>query len=179
MVQNDRFEDASSDCDELAQLRESLSERYKAPLMSFFLRRIGDRTKAEDLAQEVLVRVIEYAKSRSIQIHDGFLFQIASNLLIDRARRAQTRRTNQPELEQITPQSEILTPERVVQGKQELAHVMRLLANLPPKTRNIFIQHRLEGLKYREIAEQYGLSISAVEKHMIKALSHLSRNVDR
>ena len=163
---------------ETARLKENLSKRYKGPLISFFRRRLGEnKSEAEDLAQEVLTRVIAY--DRPAHIRDGLLFEIAANLLRDRARRAKTRDDNQTDLENLSAQAEVLTPERVVQGKQELARVMALLSDLPPKTRNMFIQHRLEGLKYWEIAEQYGVSVSAVEKHIIKALSHLLRNVER
>jgi len=51
------------------------------------------------------------------------------------------------------------------------------LLQLNERTRDVFVLSRLERMKYAEIAEMYGISVSAVEKHMIKALAHLARRV--
>lgn len=48
------------------------------------------------------------------------------------------------------------------------------VAQLSPRTREIFLMHRLEGRKYREIAEELGISQSAVEKHVARAMAHLT-----
>ena len=45
---------------------------------------------------------------------------------------------------------------------------------LSPRTREIFLMHRLEGRKYREIASELGISPSAVEKHIARAMAHLT-----
>ena len=83
------------------------------------------------------------------------------------------------EVENAQRQAEVFTPERVLLGKQTLSDVMAALNDLPERTRNMVILHRIEGLKYWQIAEQYGISVSAVEKHMIRAMAHLARKVER
>lgn len=156
-------------------LHERLSERYRKPLLSFFLRRVQNATEAEDLTQEVFLRVINKGELNSLKNPDGFIFQIAANLLRDRARRAKTRSSYKYEVEQFQSQAEAFSPERVIQGKQDLQSVLSALGALSEKTRDMFVLHRLENLKYQEIADLYGISVSAVEKHISKALARLMK----
>lgn len=154
-------------------LQQSLSARYRAPLMAFFNRRTGDYGEAEDLAQEVLVRVLQRNELGGVESPDAYVFKIARNLLNDRARRADVRQKYQAELELREEGAEGLSAERVLQGKEELARALSALAELKEKTRDIFILSRLEGMKYREIADLYGMSVSGVEKHLIQAFAHI------
>ena len=58
-----------------AQLRDELGARFSAPLMSFFLRRLKDRSQAEDLTQEVLLRVIRACGGDAIENADSYVFR--------------------------------------------------------------------------------------------------------
>lgn len=160
-------------------LCERLSGRYRKPLISYFLRRIGDKSEAEDLTQEVFVRVIRKTDLSNLENPDGFIFQTAANLLKDRARRARTRDIYRYEVEEMQSRVEEFTPERVMQGKQELSSVLNALGGLTEKTRDMFVLHKLEGLKHREIADLYGVTVSAVEKHCVKALAHLMKHIEK
>jgi len=64
-------------------------------------------------------------------------------------------------------------PERVLVGRQTIRDVLDALAELGERTRDIFILARLENVQHREIAAMYGISVSAVEKAMMKAMAHL------
>jgi DNA-directed RNA polymerase specialized sigma24 family protein len=70
-----------------AQLRLELGTRFSGPLLSFFLRRIKNRAQAEDLAQEVLLRLICAADVAWIENPDSYVFTAAANLLRDHRRR--------------------------------------------------------------------------------------------
>lgn len=166
----------------------SLAERFYLPLLAYFTRRVPGRGEAEDLTQEVFMRVIRRSKSgegargqdhnADIDNPEAFLFSTAANLLRDRARRARTQIANYAEVAERENTIEVLSPERVLLAKEALQSVMLALGQLGERTRDIFLLHRLENMKYREIAEFYGISQSAVEKHMIKALAHLAKRVD-
>src|SRR5262245_25900081 len=65
----------------------AISERFAAPLLSYFLRRIRDRTQAEDLVQDVLLRVIRARESGTIENPESYVFKVAANLLKDLRRR--------------------------------------------------------------------------------------------
>jgi RNA polymerase sigma-70 factor (ECF subfamily) len=57
----------------------------------------------------------------------------------------------------------------VLAARERLEKVMAALDSLGPRTREIFLLHRLDGLKYREIAARLDITVSAVEKHIAKA----------
>ncbi|HEX6858597.1 MAG TPA: sigma-70 family RNA polymerase sigma factor [Caulobacteraceae bacterium] len=164
-----------------ADLAARLDARYRTALMSYFLRRVRDRAEAEDLTQEVFLRIVQ-RPAQELENAEVFLFTIAGNLLRDRARRAATRhaRAHQsldaPSDEPISPSLiEARAPDRVLMSQESLSEVLRALDELGERTRDIFILYRLEKMKHREIGALYGLSASAVEKYVRKATAHLAR----
>src|SRR5262249_16761451 len=70
---------------------------------------------------------------------------------------------------------EAISPERVLLSEDSLADVLRSLAELGELTRNIFILFRLENMKQKDIAALDGIGLSTVEKHVVKAVLHLSK----
>jgi RNA polymerase sigma factor (sigma-70 family) len=160
-----------------------LDRRFRLPLIAYFGRRVASAAEAEDLTQDVFERILKSLNSAPIANAEALVFRIAVNLLRDRARRALTHRTEESlSGENIVEFAEALTvdlsPERVVLGERALADVLAALDELGERTRAIFYLYRLENLKIREIAEFYGISASAVEKHVSKALLHLTRRRD-
>jgi RNA polymerase sigma factor (sigma-70 family) len=162
-------------------LRERLDARFRAPLMSFFLRRTGDRQDAEDLTQEVFVRVLRRGEEPPGEFAEVFIFKIAANLLRDRARQAGARRKadhfslDPDDTAEVSPGLiEDLGPERVLLSQEALAAALRALEQLGERTRDIFVLYRLEKMKQREIAALYRISVSSVEKHIARASEHLS-----
>ncbi len=71
------------------QLRNELAARFQRPLMTFFLRRVSDRSLAEDLTQDVLLKVVRASEKGQIERADSYVFKVAINLLRDQRRRAQ------------------------------------------------------------------------------------------
>jgi hypothetical protein len=69
-------------------LRSQLRARFHGPLISFFLRRIRDRCEAEDMAQDVLLRIIRHSGIEQIEHAESYVLKIAVNLLRDRGRHA-------------------------------------------------------------------------------------------
>lgn len=155
-----------------------LFERYRAPLLKFFGRRSGSASEAEDMVHDVIRRLLERDDLEDIDQIDAFIFATARNLLRDRARRTEVRDRNNVELVALNATVDVLSPERVIQGKQDLAAVIAALAELDEKPRDMFILHRLDGMKQREIAEAYGLSLSSVEKHLKKAFAHVMKRIE-
>jgi RNA polymerase sigma factor (sigma-70 family) len=164
-----------------AQLRNELGARFSAPLMSFFLRRLKDRSQAEDLTQEVLLRVIRASGGDAIENAEGYVFKTAVNLLRDQGRR--TLRSGTPSFLPIEEalagelQSQLVegrSPERVLLSEDALREVLQALEELGELTRNIFILFRLESMKQKDIAALYGIAQSTVEKHVMRAVLHLA-----
>jgi RNA polymerase sigma-70 factor (ECF subfamily) len=163
------------------QLRNELAVRFQRPLMTFFLRRIKDRPAAEDLTQEVLLKVVRACEKGQIERADSYVFKVAINLLRDQRRRAL--RVGPaifvPIEEDLDGRLdsqlvEAISPERVLLSEDSLADVLRCLQELGELTRNIFILFRLENMKQKDIAALYGIGQSTVEKHVVKAVLHLA-----
>lgn len=154
-----------------------LHERYRPALMAFFVRRVRNRAEAEDLTQEVFAK-LAMAGRRHVRHVDAYVFQTAANLLCDRGRREKVRADHRATLQaQEAAPTESLGPERLIESRQNLARVVEALLELPERTRGIFILHRVEKLKKAEIASMFGISVSGIDKHLVKAVLHLHRRL--
>lgn len=153
---------------------EDLHARYRRPLISYFLRRVGNLAEAEDLTQEVFFRLHRRSSETRIEHRGGFIFTAATNLLRDRARQRQVRALERNGEAHAAPTVEECTPDRVLLGKERLAEVLACLDELSPRTRDAFLLFRLERMKQRDIAAALGISVSAVEKHIVRAVAHLA-----
>lgn len=164
-----------------------LNARYRKPLMQYFLRRARDQQDAEDLVQEVFIRMIGRGAGEQLRSADSYVFTIASNLLRDRVRLAATHQDRaHDQLERVIEIGAVdgnlvehLSPDRVLLARERLAEALQALNELGPRTRNIFVLYRMENMQRREIAGLYGISVSAVEKHIAKALDHLMTRLGR
>jgi len=152
-----------------------MSESYRQPLTAYFQRRVHSRNEAEDLTQEVFLRLVRRLDQDRIENPEAFVFRTAVNLLRDRSRRGKTFQSHLVEMTHQHPAVEELSPERVFDSRQSLTQVLEVLDGLDERTRDVFILHRLEGMKHAEIASLYGVSISSIEKYIIKVLTLLAR----
>lgn len=150
-----------------------LSRRFRPALMAFFVRRLANHAEAEDLTQEVFVRLAAMPADR-MNHADAYVFQIAANLLRDRGRRERVRADYRRGVTMSDGRGvEPIDPDRVLAGRQALGQIADVLRDLPERTRAIFILYRIEAMAKREIAASYGISVSAVDKHLMKAMACL------
>lgn len=158
-----------------------LDRSFRGPLTAYFMKRVNSRNEAEDLTQEVFIRLLNHPDKNNGQTIEGYVFTIAANLLRDRAKSAATaHRTRVQSLDVLDEKDafsanlvEDRNPERVLVGKQTIQDVLDALCELGERTRDVFILARLENVQHREIAAIYGISVSAVEKMIMKAMAHL------
>lgn len=160
----------------------ALDRRLRRALIAYFSRRVSSIAEAEDLTQDVFERVLKTLQAGPVLNAEALVFRIAVNLVRDRARRHRTRGTEESlSADAVSEFAEALavglSPERVVMGERTLEDVHRVLQELGERTRAMFYLYRLENLKVREIADLYGISGSAVEKQLAKALLHLTRRL--
>jgi RNA polymerase sigma factor (sigma-70 family) len=151
---------------------------HAAELLAFLRARLGSDDEARDVAQETFLRLTQAATSEAIENPRAFLFQAAANLAIDRQRRAQRWRMVEAD-ETTLDQPGTVTPERIVAARQALRDVERLIAELPPTCRTVFLLLRTEDLGYTEIARRLGISESMVRKHAARALLYLRARLDQ
>jgi RNA polymerase sigma factor (sigma-70 family) len=166
-------------------LTQQLGARFSGPLPQFFLRRVRDRAQAEDLTQEVLLRILRSPDADLINNPEGYVFKAAANLLLDHQRRLLRNPTLRAlPLDGLASESglrlvEDRSPERVLMGEVTLKEALGALEELGELTRNAFILFRLENMQQKEIAALYGIGQSTVEKHVMRAMLHLSKRCAR
>jgi len=154
---------------------EGLVAEYGDALTRFFMRRSFDASEAEEMTNELFFRLVRRLDAQPHDNLQAFLFHAASNLAKDRYRRMNARRAYLASRgDDETNNIEVISPERVLQGKQTLKSVLDLLESLDKRSKDMFLLHRVEGLKYAEVAGIYGISVSAVEKHIMKCLALLA-----
>lgn len=160
---------------------EALASRYRGALERFFRRRApGIANECEDLTQEVFVRLAQRAGAEEIGRIEGYIFRTASSVLADRARRGAVRQLNRHILyDESSHALEDFSAERVLLAREQVELVKVVLARLPERERAAFVLHRFEEFTYAEIAKRLGVSVSAVEKYISRALKALTIARDR
>lgn len=128
--------------------------------------------------QSAYIRLEQYREKNAVADPAAFLVQVAVNLNIDENRRRKWL-DDRPFDEACgsLPNFEPLQDE-VISARERLALVNQALEQMPARTRAIFLQHRIDGRKYREIAESMGISQSAVEKHIARAVLFLAERTE-
>ncbi len=147
-------------------------------LLSYLTHMLHCPEIAEDIAHESFVIMVSAARQTHIDHPRGFLFRTACNLAIDHVRhnKVVTRHV----------ESEMLLSDELPCGfsVDESAKIesfdllQKILLQLPSRTRDVLIYHRLHGLSYKEIAEKFNISESAVEKHISRGVQHCRRRLE-
>lgn len=153
---------------------ETLYRSHGARLLRYFSRRAG-KNEASDLLQESFARLADATKaSADIVCPEAYINTIATNLLRDRAKAALRRSLAVDVTAEEVPLSGP-DPTRTLEDRDKLRRLDVALHAMKPKTRDIFLAHRLEGLSYKQLAVRFGLGVKGVEWHMTKAIAHLER----
>jgi RNA polymerase sigma-70 factor (ECF subfamily) len=153
--------------------------QYGPALRRFFSKRVG-ASEAEDLVQEVFLRLQARAAGEPVENVERYLFRIANNVLVDRHRHAASHGLAYVDpLDAAFEIADEVSPERALMAKQTLGQLSIALRELPPRTREAFIFHRFEEMTYPVIARRMGISVTGVEKLIKRALAQLSVKVER
>ncbi len=155
---------------------DQILNKYSRPIVNFLYRIVNNRAEAEELAQEVFLRVYRARQSYEPRAPLGaWLFRIASNLGIRAARR--NRRAPFVETEQGADSSGAVSlvdrypdpqpdPERLVASSETDRIVRNAIRALPEKERVALVLRRYEGLSYRDIAAVMECTEAAVKTYI-------------
>lgn len=141
------------------------------------LRRILKRPHdVEDLLQAAFLRLETHKSQQDIAHFEAYLIRTALNIDIDEKRKL-ANRVEFADIDDAVLSVSDSSPlqDEVFDTKQRLEYVNHALDHLPAKTREIFLMRRVDGMRYRDIAETHDISVSAVEKHIAKAALHIAQ----
>lgn len=157
----------------------SIDDLYREhrPRLLRFLRRRTSPDEAMDVVQKVFARLLGTNRSTStIRSPDAYLQRAADNQVRDDARRDR-RRSAQLHVHDGSVALHSIDQTAALEARDMLRRLEQAIAALKPRTREIFLAHRIDGYSYADIAQRTGLSIKAVEKQMSNAIAHLDRTL--
>lgn len=160
----------------LAQARafDAFVQRHRAPLTRYFRRRGMSAEEAEDLTQDVFLKIMRRVQESTDPLADGYVFAAASSVLIDYRRRLAARGNSRQALavdEDIVCDSPLA--DRIVEDRETLRVIRQEITKLPAKVARAFILHRFDQVPQTEIARIMNVSTSSVEKYVVAALERL------
>ncbi len=152
-----------------------LFENNYESLRDYIYYKSGNIEQAEDIAQEAFLKLWEKRKELKQETILSYLFRIAHNIFLNQVKREQVvfNFQNQSTDDYIERSS----PEFELELKEFDQILQKALASIPEKHRVVFLLNRIDGLKYKEIAERLDLTTKAVEKRMQKAMEILKTAV--
>ncbi len=162
-----------------------LLERHRGGIYNFVLRHVGNKTAAEDLLQEVFLRVVQGAHRFKLESKfTTWLYTIARNLCVDRARKMKFRRhksLDQPTgseshstLGERVPDDRAATDREAI-GSELQIHLAEAISSLRDDQREVFLMREYANLPFKEIAKIVGVPENTVKSRMRYALEHLRK----
>jgi len=145
------------------------------PAIRRFMKRRVPAVDVDDLTQEVFARMLNHANVEGIDNIEGYLFRVAANVIAAKGRSDRVRHASAHD--EFTDEDLLVednSPESILLHRNLLQSMVRLIHALPPRTQQAFVLHRFEEMTYDAIARHMEISVSAVEKHIMRAISHLT-----
>ena len=167
---------------------DTLVKRWEKPLLNYCYRMVNDIALAEDLRQEIFLRIYRSAKTyRATALFSTWVYRIATNLCLDTLAKQQHRKEipvatyRESEFEGsedrlIDPSDQ---PETVVIKRESEDQVRSALAGLSEDQRVVVIMRHYNGMKFREIAEILECPISTIKSRMAAGMERLSQMLSK
>jgi RNA polymerase sigma-70 factor (ECF subfamily) len=150
-----------------------LFDGHRDKLYAYMLRLSKERVIAEDIVQEVFLKVwISREHLSDIRNFDAYLFTIARNHAFNLTKQITYRRELLGQISSVQPQSDIST-EKDIDYNYLQSLLARELGKLPPQQRKVFTLSRFEGLSNEDIAREHAISVGTVKKHLSLATQTL------
>ncbi|WP_294235594.1 sigma-70 family RNA polymerase sigma factor [uncultured Sphingomonas sp.] len=143
-------------------------------LLTYVRKRIREPEQAEDVVQEAIMRVIEQERKQVIEQPLAYAFRVADSVIFNRGRRsADDGGPVDPEIACALPLAD-----EILDYRQRFDRFQAALSRLPAQRRAVFVERHLEGKSRQQIADEMGLSIEAVKKHLVRAMIDLDGCID-
>ena len=147
-------------------------------LKSYVRKRMRDPEGVEDVVQETLARVMEQERRQAIEHPLAYAFRVADSVIVsDVRKRRQTGRqvdAHPLDLDPLELVCDMPLADEVLDYRERFARFETALARLTPMRRAVFRLRHIDGKSRQEIAEELGLGLEAVKKHLVRAMADLA-----
>ncbi len=161
---------------------EKLVKKYEAKVFNTIYSLIGDSMEADDIAQEVFMKV--YQRLEGFNFESKFttwLYRITVNTSLDHMRKRKTKVVSL-DSEDGKRIKELLylsiDPSEALERRELQEMIQMLLNSISPKYRTVLVLKEIEGLSYKEISKAIGCSIGTVESRLFRARAELRRRLE-
>lgn len=162
---------------------EILVGRHQRPLINYFFRMTWDRQAAEDMAQEVFIRIYNHAKDYEPQAKfTTYMYRVARNLWIDKMRHeGHAPRTvsldapvdSEGDTFHDVVSREAPSPDARMDRDERAAIVRTAIETLPDEQKQVLLLAEAKGMKYQEVADVMGIPLGTVKSRMHAAMTKL------
>ncbi len=160
-------------CEE--QLFSSIFNRYSKNLHDFLYYKFGDKLNPSDKVQEAFLKLWQNCDKVSPDKAKSFVFTTANNLMLNEvAHQKVVLKYAQTKPKHYTNEN----PEFLMQEDEYMQKLQKALSNLTEAQRTAFMMNRIEGKKFKEIAQLLDISTKAVEKRIYGALDKLRQEIE-
>lgn len=161
-----------------ATLRQRLIERYDE-FRGRLARRLGSDDLASESLHEAYLRLDREDALGPVRNVDAYVMRTAINIAVD-ARRSENRRLTRSEvLDELELSDDAPDPAREAEGRIAIAHLGRLILELPWRQRAILIAARLHGTPHQDLARRYGISKRMVQLELRAALDYCEERLEK
>lgn len=154
-----------------------MTEFYKE-IQSFIFRLIGDKDLAKDLTQDTYLKALNFKIEQKIANKRAYLYKIAKNVVIDTSRKNKnyTEILYEEENHSISKKEET---EELLNTKSKNDFLLSIIKKLPPRIKESFYLHVIEGYSRKEIAQKMQITVSAVEKNIQRATEKIQEEIEK
>lgn len=154
----------------------------QSELRRYLRQRFGCDMLAAEAVQDACVRLSGAGRpaTGTVRHPRAYIFRVATNIALDILRRETRERRRFVALDDAPEAVEVPVPsvERSIEQRERLALLRGAIDELPPRCREVFVLHKLDGLSHADVAERLGISRNMVEKHVIRAMRHFRDRLD-
>ena len=161
------------------QLAESVIQQYRHELLMFIRQRVASPADADDLLQDVCLKIAASQRLDQIDRLKSYVFTIAANTLRNqyRSRARQVAMLSVP-LESVELTDNSWNPQDMVECLDSIDDLYQKIDKLSPRCKQVFLMNRVEGCSYKAVGKALSISTSMVEKHVSRGLK-VVRELDR
>lgn len=160
-------------CEE--QLFSSIFNKYSKNLHDFLYYKYGDLLNPKDKVQEAFIKLWENCAKVTVDKAKSFVFTTANNLMLNEVAHQKVRlKYAQTKPKHYTNEN----PEFIMRENEYMQKLQTALSNLTEPQREAFMMNRVEGKKFKEIANLLDISTKAVEKRIYGALDKLRKDIE-
>jgi RNA polymerase sigma factor (sigma-70 family) len=144
-------------------------------LLSYIFRRDRNKSRSEDILQEVMLRVVEQSRKQEISNPMAYAYRVADSVIFAQARKVDA------EAEPLDDQFRCDLPlaDEILQHKERVRIFQTALSKLTPLQREVFLKRHLDGKSRQEIALELNMNLEAVKKHLVRSMAEMARAIER